>query len=657
MATDVYGQLALGRDRNPFFEALLKQASDTSPIQSPWQGASRLAFALLAGLENRDERQQAKDAASALLNLPGLGGATPAVDETAKATQPQQQPTNFVPTPASASGTPNYPRIPYTPSPGGNATLGDAGNAIAGIESGGSYDKLGPVTGSGDRAYGRYQVMGANIPQWTQEALGRSMTPQEFLNSPQAQEAVFANKFDQYRKQFGSDEAAARAWFAGPGGMNNPNARDQLGTTVGSYAQRFLAGLPQSQQLAATPVALPGTGGQGITPAMADAYAAQNPPKFSGMPIVGPGGRFTDTAPPQYGPGTAGPVAPSPIATPQQVALASQGATPLSAAPGATPSPAPPSPQQVAQAATQQPAPPQFPQATPQRAQIQIPPQVQQQVRAMLGSGNPVLIQQGLALYNQYSAPKEQWNQFNVGGTAYQRNSLTGEVKPVQQQPFAVNVNQQGQTEFEKTYGEGMAKEALSTVQGGDKALENIQQVQLVRGLLNNIQTGKLTPAQATIGGWMQSVGLDPKTFGIDPNLPATAETAQALMSKMALSNIGGQGGIPANNFSEADRKFVVGMTSSLSNRPEANEILLDAKERISQLAIEKADAWAQARDAGIGYEKFNSAWRKELSSRNVFGDLIAKSDALKNAPQQAPTATPAQPGVRRYNPATGRIE
>jgi hypothetical protein len=114
--------------------------------------------------------------------------------------------------------------------------------AISRIESGGRYDLQGPRTSSGDRAYGKYQIMGENIPQWTKDALGRSMTPSEFLANPQAQDTVFNHRFGSYVDKYGPG-GAARAWFAGEGGMNNPNARDILGTSVDSYERQFLRGL------------------------------------------------------------------------------------------------------------------------------------------------------------------------------------------------------------------------------------------------------------------------------------------------------------------------------------------------------------------------------------------------------------------------------
>jgi hypothetical protein len=59
------------------------------------------------------------------------------------------------------------------------------GKALSMLESGGDYNALGPVirhgSMAGDRAYGKYQIMGSNIPRWTQEFLGHQMTPGEFL--------------------------------------------------------------------------------------------------------------------------------------------------------------------------------------------------------------------------------------------------------------------------------------------------------------------------------------------------------------------------------------------------------------------------------------------------------------------------------------------
>src|SRR5665213_4293527 len=115
--------------------------------------------------------------------------------------------------------------------------LSRAQEAIASIESGGNYSNLGPITRTGDRAYGKYQTMGANIPTWTQQVLGKAMTPEQFLANPQAQDAVFNAVFGGYANQYGPAGAAAM-WFTGRPAPS-PNVNDNH-TTAGSYVSQFM---------------------------------------------------------------------------------------------------------------------------------------------------------------------------------------------------------------------------------------------------------------------------------------------------------------------------------------------------------------------------------------------------------------------------------
>ncbi len=115
-----------------------------------------------------------------------------------------------------------------------------AKQAIANIESsGGRYDMLGPVTRNGDRAYGKYQVMGNNVGPWTEQALGVRMSPEQFRADPQAQERVFEHRFQMYADKYGGYENAAKVWFGGPGGLANQYRTDMLGTSVTRYGERF----------------------------------------------------------------------------------------------------------------------------------------------------------------------------------------------------------------------------------------------------------------------------------------------------------------------------------------------------------------------------------------------------------------------------------
>ncbi len=117
-----------------------------------------------------------------------------------------------------------------------------AKRAISGIESGspeGNYTTVSAPSKDGDQAYGRYQVMGKNIPAWTEQYYGKKLTPQEFLKNPEAQEAVFEGEFGRLMDKYGPN-GAARAWFAGEGGMNNLGATDVYGRlTVKAYGDTF----------------------------------------------------------------------------------------------------------------------------------------------------------------------------------------------------------------------------------------------------------------------------------------------------------------------------------------------------------------------------------------------------------------------------------
>lgn len=126
---------------------------------------------------------------------------------------------------------------------GGTTMLSRYREAIASIESSGRYGALGPVTASGDRAYGRYGVMGSNVGPWTQQALGYSMSPTAFLGSPAAQDAVFNKMFGGLLSRFGNTNDAASAWFTGRPLAQGANATDILGTTGSAYVNKFNAAL------------------------------------------------------------------------------------------------------------------------------------------------------------------------------------------------------------------------------------------------------------------------------------------------------------------------------------------------------------------------------------------------------------------------------
>lgn len=223
-----------------YAKALMTGAGQ-QPVKHWTQGVSNMVSALVGGALDYNSAQREKRA----------------LERTAMQEQvvipSQNYPNQAVGTPGAvplrAAGEQGSPQMfPKTSGTVGAGTPEQ--NAIAGIESGGKYDLLGPVTKTGDRAYGKYQVMGSNIGPWSKEILGHEVTPEQFLADPKLQDAIFNGKFGQYTQKYGP-EGASRAWFAGEGGMNDMGRKDQLGTTVGDYGRRFALAFNQSPQGAA----------------------------------------------------------------------------------------------------------------------------------------------------------------------------------------------------------------------------------------------------------------------------------------------------------------------------------------------------------------------------------------------------------------------
>jgi hypothetical protein len=273
----------------------LMTGSGQQPVHHWTQGVSNMVNALVGGLTDSNAFKKSRASQDY---------------EAARFEQARQQQMGNQPAP---QGTVMAPGVPYMGGPFKQALAPEGDNSgadpvsraaaiTAQQESGGNYNAIGPATRTGDKAYGKYQVMGANIPSWTQETLGRSMTPQEFLASPEAQEAVYKAKMGQYIEKYGP--RAGAAWFAGEGGMNNPNAQAHrpdgtpFGPTVAQYGGAFANKF--GNQAPSTALAFDGTPSGAQSPAVgaiSSALAArsgagaptapiQRPDPASGQPLM-----------------------------------------------------------------------------------------------------------------------------------------------------------------------------------------------------------------------------------------------------------------------------------------------------------------------------------------------------------------------------------
>lgn len=115
--------------------------------------------------------------------------------------------------------------------------VGQLAYAIREVESGGiSPESKRYTVINSIGATGAYQVMKANIASWTKEALGKSLSLDEWLGNKAAQDKVAMYKLGQYQKKYNSWESAAAVWFSG---QPNPDSRaSDGGNTVRQYVNK-----------------------------------------------------------------------------------------------------------------------------------------------------------------------------------------------------------------------------------------------------------------------------------------------------------------------------------------------------------------------------------------------------------------------------------
>jgi hypothetical protein len=427
-------------------QALMERGMDYSPVQHWTQGVSRVAQALMGGVDSRmaDAAERRNVDADKDMIAGWFGGQKPAVPATAGAAA--LPPPSVAPAPSSAPVVIGEGGL-AKPDAGGvydadavlmpNSTA--HGPAIAGIETPGSkdpYAAIGPATRTGARAYGKYQVMDFNIGPWTKEVLGRELTPDQFRASPDAQEAVFNQKFGQGAK---SPQDAASMWFTG-----RPAAE--------------------------------GASSRAVTPA--------------GVPY-GPTGRsYVDMFTKKLGP-----TAP-PVDSPALALAAPQGGAPAIAAPAATPAPAVPATAPTVMGGQSLPPIQDLMGAINSKYTSEGTKKIAQ-----------ILLTQQLGDSKATDETREYDLYRRQGGTRsfFDYKVDLKKAGAIQNQ---VQIDQKGESEFSKIAGKQQAERFNDLAAEGQQARQMISDIDTLTDLGAKIGTGKIAEAKAIVGPYAEALGI-----------------------------------------------------------------------------------------------------------------------------------------------------
>ena len=232
-------------------------------------------------------------------------------------------------------------------------------------------------------------------------------------------------------------------------------------------------------------------------------------------------------------------------------------------------------------------------------------------------------------------------------GAGYQRQVYPQGGAPQGAAPTAGDLiaTQAGNVATQNARGPLAAKAMQETVDARNASYDRTRQYDNFAKLAQDFDTGKFADTKLSIGQVLQSAGVPDAIIpaGIDRKAIASAETMRSITNHAAMSMIG-PGGMPANNFSEADRGFVVSTVPGLMNTPGGNAKIMAIARAVEQRKIELGDAWLDwSKKNGNtlqSWDRFQAERAPEIIGKSAFAGVLDSpaTGAGQGAASGAPT-------------------
>lgn len=627
---DLFGTGDPDEYRKKLAAALVQQGLDSSPIRSGWQGAARMAQALVGTMQMNNLQDEAtgdllkqSNALRTSSDLPALtqfdgaksndslvgrlasalrgGDASPAA--------PSQSPTQ-TPQPASVATTDmNLPRGFRNNNPGNieASPWTQSQPGFVGVEPKGrfaQFDTMDNGMGAMGNLVGNYANKGIDsikgiISRWAPTSDGNNV----------------ANYAATVGRQVGID----------------PNARIDLNDPA--IRQKITAAMAQFENGRPVPM-----GGQGALPpgAQPTAFqgqpqqpmpAPQGGPQGASIPGQAPNMGMAQMAPQQAPQGGAGMPQPDPsLMMPQSVQA------PQMAAPQA----------------------PQGQGAPGQRALPQMPPEYARHIDELSRLGTKAGLQQAQLLRDTFQKkaldqvrpltdPTERARMgIQPTDTNPYQIDATGKITAINPQPFNVNVNNQAESEFAKKAGEVQAKRFDELAGEAPKAKQMVSDIGVLRELGSNIGTGKMAQVKAVIGPYADALGV--KVDGLN-EIQAYEAIVNRMAPQLRVAGTGAQSDFELRNFMKS--------LPSLGNTPDGNALIERTVQGLYQNKIAAAEIGSNALTGEISRKEAEKRIR-ELPDPMEEWRKATKGQGGAASAQPEPTGGPR---VKRYNPQTGNFE
>lgn len=215
----------------------------------------------------------------------------------------------------------------------------------------------------------------------------------------------------------------------------------------------------------------------------------------------------------------------------------------------------------------------------------------------------------------------------------------------------SINIDQKQEGEYEKVTGKQMAELNAEIPKSATSARNKLATLDRLNQLLTdpNITTGAGANALLEAKRIAKQIGFDVGDVG-----PGEAVRAIGNQFALELRNPSGGAGMPGA-LSDKDREFLQASVPGLQQNPEGNKLIVDYMKRIAQRSLDVE----RLRQLYVRQNK-----RLDEGFHVMVADFADKNplfpEADKPAPAESNSASPASiqpPTVRRFNPATGKIE
>jgi hypothetical protein len=270
----------------------------------------------------------------------------------------------------------------------------------------------------------------------------------------------------------------------------------------------------------------------------------------------------------------------------------------------------------------------------------------QRAVFAQFAQSNPAAAQQ-FVVEQQFAQPTYR-APINIAGKLYDPNDPTKLVADHSADEIAlaqakrditrVDVDLPAvETEFQKTLGKTQGEQAAAIAPAANKARMAMDQYTALEQAVAGMKAAGSDPGR--LAGMANELAASAQAFGIDPaslGLPANAgpyEQALAISNKLALANIGSDnGGLPANNFTEADRNFIMQIAPQITNTEQGLAAKIDMGRRVNKRNLDAEELWNSGRyqQTQEGFSQYQKDWAAYVRANPLYTpEELARVKAL----------------------------